>query len=210
MMDTPATASPATVGHHAPATLLSVDPGTALLFGLLFAVLMVAVWGIATFNRFVTLRQQVRESWAGIDVELKRRYDLIPNLLAVVKGYAAHERETLELVVRARAAALASTGPADTQARDEEALASGLKRLFAVAEAYPALKADEQFRALQTELADTEDRIAAARRFFNGNTRDLNALRQSFPSNLIASMMSIQAAPYFELSDAAERVVPRV
>lgn len=172
--------------------------------------LMLLVWGIATYNRFVTLRQHVRESWAGIDVELKRRYELIPNLVSVVKGYAAHERATFESVAKLRDAAVASTGPAASQARDEEALAGGMRRLFAVAEAYPALRADANFAALQRELAETEDRIAAARRFFNGNTRDLNALRQSFPSSIVGSMMGVEPGTYFELSAAAERVVPRV
>jgi LemA protein len=184
--------------------------GIAPLIIVLCVILMPLVWFIATFNSLVRVRQQVRESWADIDVELKRRYELIPNLVETVKGYAKHEREVLELVIQLRNKAMANDGPASGQAVDETALQIGMKRLFAVAEAYPTLKADAHFLALQQELANCEDRIAAARRFFNGNVRELNQLCDQFPSSIIASMFGFEHKTYFELSSEAERVVPRV
>jgi LemA protein len=171
---------------------------------------LVLLWALLTFNRFVSLRSHLRESWADIDVELKRRYELIPNLVETVKGYAAHERGVLERVVQLRNRAAANHGPAASQAVDESALMLGVKQLFAVVEAYPQLKADQHFLALQKELANTEDRIAAARRFFNGNVRDLNVLRDQFPTSLIGRMMGVEAGTFFELDSDAERVVPRV
>ena len=173
-------------------------------------VLLVLVWAIATYNRMVSLRVHVRESWADIDVELKRRYDLIPNLVATVQGYARHERETLERIIKLRNAAAANTGAYDSQAGDESALMVGMKSLFALAEAYPDLKADQNYLELQKELALTEDRIAASRRFFNANVRDLNQLCQMFPTSLIARMFGVESAGFFELENEAERVVPRV
>jgi LemA protein len=167
------------------------------------------LWFVANFNRFARVNQQIRESWADIEVELKRRYDLIPNLVETVKGYAKHEREVLEQVIQLRNKAMANHGPANVQAVDETALQIGMKRLFAVAEAYPTLKADAHFLALQQELANTEDRIAAARRFFNGNVREMNQLCEQFPTNLLASAFGFEPATYFELSNDAERVVPR-
>ncbi|MAE60333.1 MAG: hypothetical protein CMJ49_03140, partial [Planctomycetaceae bacterium] len=137
-------------------------------------VLLPLVWLIATYNGLVRLRQHVRESWSGIDTELRRRYDLIPNLVETVKGYAAHERETLEAVVRARQAAVESRGSPASQAADENVLVDTLGRLFALAEGYPDLKASGNFLELQNELVNTEDRIQAARRFYNANVRDLN------------------------------------
>ncbi|HEX3600844.1 MAG TPA: LemA family protein [Lacipirellulaceae bacterium] len=173
-------------------------------------ILMPLVWLIATFNHLVRVRQQVRESWADIDVELKRRYELIPNLVETVKGYAKHERDVLELVIQLRNKAMANNGPASGQAVDESALQIGMKRLFAVAESYPTLKADPHFLALQQELANCEDRIAAARRFFNGNVREMNQLCDQFPTNLLASAFDFKHATFFELASEAERVVPRV
>jgi LemA protein len=181
----------------------------ALVFALCF-ILMPLVWFIATFNHLVRVRQQIRESWADIDVELQRRYELIPNLVETVKGYAKHEREVLEMVIQLRNKAMANDGPASGQAVDETALQIGMKQLFAVAEAYPTLKADTHFLALQQELANCEDRIAAARRFFNGNVREMNQLCDQFPSSIIASAFNFEHATYFELSSEAERVVPRV
>ena len=186
------------------------DGVVIFLIGLGVVVLLPLVWLIATFNRFVRVRQHLKESWADIDVELKRRYDLIPNLVETVKGYAAHERETLEKVVELRDRAAANHGPASSQAADESALMLGLKQVFAIAEAYPRLKADANFLELQRELANTEDRIAASRRFYNGNVRDLNQLRETFPSNLIAGVFGFEGGTFFELESAAERVVPRV
>lgn len=168
------------------------------------------VWFIATYNRLVGVRQHIRESWSDVDVELKRRYDLIPNLVATVKGYAAHERAVLEEVSALRNRAAANHGRASEQAADENALAIGVKHLFAVAENYPQLRADAHFLALQQELAMTEDRLAAARRFFNGNVRELNQLCDSFPTNFVAGLFGVERGSYFELSSEAERVVPRV
>ena len=173
-------------------------------------VLVPLVWWIATHNRFVRLKHTVKESWADIDVELKRRYELSPNLVATVKGYARHEAEVLERVVQLRNAAMQNHGSAASQAKDENALLLGMRSLFAVAEGYPQLKSDANFRALQDELATTEDRIAAARRFFNGNVRELRNLRESFPTSLVASTMGIEEPTFFELDDANERVVPRI
>lgn len=173
-------------------------------------VLVPLVYVIATYNRLVGLRQMIAESWSDVDVELKRRYDLIPNLVNTVKGYAAHEKETLEKVIALRNAAAANHGSASSQASDETALAMGLKHLFAVVENYPQLKADAHFLELQRELALTEDRIAAARRFFNANTREMRQLCQTVPSSLIAGIFNFQPGDFFELSSEAERVTPRV
>ena len=174
------------------------------------ALLLPLVWVLASYNRIVRLRQHIRESWAGIDVELKRRYDLIPNLVETVRGYARHERETLERVVELRNRASANSGTAESQAADESELMRSVGQLFALAEGYPGLKADRQFLELQKELSNTEDRIAAARRFYNGNVREMNQLVQMFPTSLIASVFGFGRESYFELSNDAERVVPRV
>ncbi len=168
------------------------------------------IWFIGTYNLLVRLRQHVRDSWAGIDTELRRRYDLIPNLVSTVQGYAAHEREALEAVTEARSRAVAATGPPGDQAIEENGLVSALRRLFAVAEGYPQLKASENFLALQKELANTEDRIQATRRFYNGNVRDLNTRIEVFPSNLIASLFRFHPAEFFEIEDAVVRAAPHV
>ena len=185
----------------------SVPPVVWVVVGVLG---LVVLWALLTFNRFVSLRSHLRESWADIDVELKRRYELIPNLVAAVKGYAGHERSVLERVVQLRNRAAANHGTAASQAVDESALMLGVKQLFAVVEAYPQLKADQHFLALQKELANTEDRIAAARRFFNANVRDLNVLRAQFPTSVIGGMFGFETGTFFELDSDAERVVPRV
>jgi LemA protein len=183
----------------------------AVALGIIGGVLLLGlVWAIANYNRMARVRQHIRESWSDIDVELKRRYDLIPNLVGTVKGYAAHERDVLQEVTRLRNQAVASRGSATSQAVDESALMLGLKKLFAVAEGYPTLKADANFRALQRELSITEDRIAAARRFYNGNIREMSQLCQTFPTNLIARAFSFESGDYFELQREAERVVPRI
>jgi LemA protein len=168
------------------------------------------IWLIASYNSFVRVGQHLRESWSDIEVEMKRRYELIPNLVETVRGYAKHEREVLESVVKLRNQAMASHGPAAEQAVDETALAIGMKRLFAVAESYPQLKADAHFLALEQELANCEDRIAAARRFYNANVREMNQMCDAFPTNMLAGMFGFQRTTYFELSSEAERVVPRV
>jgi len=169
-----------------------------------------AVFLMGNYNRFVRVRQHICESWSDIEVEMKRRYELIPNLVETVRGYAAHERTVLERVIELRNRAQASHGSANEQSVDETALQIGMKQLFAVVEGYPQLKADAHFLALQQELANCEDRIAAARRFFNANVRDMNQLCESFPSNLVAGLFGFERATYFELSSDAERVVPRV
>jgi LemA protein len=186
------------------------EPAGIALLVFAGVVLLAGTWLIATYNRFVRLRQHIRESWSGVDVELKRRYDLIPNLVETVKGYAAHERTTLERVIELRNRAAANQGPAASQAEDENELLRGLKQVFVLAEGYPQLRADQHFLELQRELALTEDRIAAARRFFNGNVREYSALRQMFPTSVIASAFGFKEETFFELSSEAERVVPRV
>ena len=176
--------------------------GVILLVGL--------AWLVVNYNRFARLRQHIRESWSGIDVELKRRYELLPNLVETVKGYARHEREVLEEVTTLRNRAMANHGSAASQAVDETAMLLSLKKLFAVVEAYPDLKADTSFLALQKELSNTEDRIAAARRFYNANIREMSQLCETFPTNLIAGAFGFEGGDYFELRDEAERVVPKV
>jgi len=171
---------------------------------------VILIWVVITMNRFVRLRQHMRESWADIDVELKRRYDLIPNLVETVKGYALHERTTLERVIELRNRAAANSGSASSQASDESQLMLGLKQLFALAEGYPELQADQHFLNLQRQLALTEDRIAAARRFYNGNARTLNVLRKSIPTSLVGWALEVEPASFFELTSDAERVVPRL
>lgn len=182
-----------------------------IALGALAGVALIALlWGVIVYNRFVRLRSHIRDAWSGIDVELKRRYDLIPNLVETVKGYAAHERDTLELLTEARSKAMANHGPADAQAADERQLAGALTRVVAVAEQYPDLKADAAFLDLQRQLAETEDRIAAARRFYNGNVRTNNQLTRMVPSNIIANVFNFPPQPYFELDDPTERQAPGV
>jgi len=181
-----------------------------ILIVVLVAVLIPVIWWIAVFNRITNLKNTTEESWSDIDVELKRRYDLIPNLVETVKGYAKHEQETLERVVALRDVAMGNRGSAESQGRDESQLGLAMKRLFAVAEGYPELKSDANFRVLQEELAITEDRIAAARRFFNGNVRDLRNILQSFPTSVVGGAMNVTEPTFFELEDDSERVVPRV
>jgi len=170
------------------------------------AAVLVVGWLWASYNRFVLQRELVDNSWATVDTELRRRYDLVPNLVATVKGYAAHEREALEAVVQARRAAVAATGSPEEQAPAENLLVDGLKQLFAVAEAYPDLKADQHFLELQRELVATEDRIQAARRIFNGNVRDLNRRVEQVPSNLVARLGGFRRAEYFQIDDAVREV----
>jgi len=173
-------------------------------------IVVVVLYVMGTYNGLVRLRQHVRESWSGIDTELKRRYNLIPNLVETVKGYASHEQETLDRVISARAKAVDSTGSPASQARDENALVGALRQLFAVVESYPDLKANQNFLQLQGQLTDTEDRIQAARRFYNANVRDLNTRIEVFPSNVIANLFSFKKEEFFELEDAAQREVPTV
>ncbi|MCU0678268.1 MAG: LemA family protein [Candidatus Pacebacteria bacterium] len=170
---------------------------------------VVALYLVFTYNNFVRLTQRAKEAWADIDVQLKRRYDLIPNLVETVKGYASHERATLEAVTNARAEATSTHIDAGAitpeqitaMAGAEAALGGALGKLLAVAEAYPDLKANTNFAQLQSELADTENKIQAARRFYNGNVRDLLIALQSFPGNVIGNMFSFSEMPYFELPE---------
>jgi LemA protein len=168
-------------------------------------VVAILLWAALNYNALVRIRQHVRESWSDIDTELKRRYDLIPNLVETVKGYAAHENKVLTQVTEARNRAKASHGSVAQQAADEKQLVAGLRGLLAVAENYPDLKANENFLALQKELVNTEDRIQAARRFFNGNVRDLNTRIEVFPSNLIASLFNFKPESFFEVESAVTR-----
>jgi LemA protein len=176
----------------------------------LFCLLVVAVlvWALVAYNRLVRQRNQVKASWAQIDVQLKRRHDLIPNLVETVKGYAGHERAALEAVIAARSRAVQATGLAD-RADAENMLTQTLGRLFALSEAYPDLKANQNFAALQSELAMTEDKISYARQFYNSAVQTLTNSIQSFPTNLIAGMFGFQPAPYFEAAEA-ERATARV
>lgn len=173
-------------------------------------VLVAALWVVVTFNRLVSLRNLVAESWRQIDVELHRRHDLVPNLVETVRAYAVHERTVLEDVVRLRAAAAAPGATPAQQAEQEGALGGALSRLVAVAEGYPELKSSANFVELQRQLAETEDRIAAGRRFYNANVRSLNTAVESVPSNLVASWFGFGHAEYFELTDPGVRAVPAV
>jgi len=172
-----------------------------ILFGIIG---VVVIWFIASYNGFVRLVNRVKEAWADIDVQLKRRYDLIPNLVETVKGYATHEREAFEKVTQARAKALG----AQTVREKEEAdnmVSSALKSIFAIAEAYPQLRAVESFVNLQNEISDTENKIQAARRFYNTNVRDLNTKIETFPPNIIAKMFNFQKREFFELEEEAAK-----
>ena len=175
--------------------------GVLLLLGLIFVLIR---------NGIIGSRNRVDEAWSGIDVQLKRRHDLVPNLVEAVKGYATHEREVFDAVTRARAAAASPGSSPAEQGRQEGALGQALGRLFAVAEAYPDLKASTNFLELQQQLAETEDRIAAGRRFYNANVRALNTRVESFPSNLVASSFGFHKEEYFEVEDEAVRTAPTV
>ncbi len=176
----------------------------------LAVVVLVGVALVVSYNRFVSQRNLVAESWRQIDVELHRRHDLIPNLVETVKGYASHERGVFEAVTRARAAAASPGSTPAAQAQQEGILGQALGRLFAVAEAYPDLKASTNFLELQRQLTETEDRIAAGRRFYNANVRALNTRVESFPSNIVASTFNFKQAEYFEVEDVAIRSAPAV
>ena len=168
------------------------------------------LWLIGTYNGLIRLRNHCQESWADIDTELKRRHNLIPNLVSTVKGYAAHERATLESVIAARERAEAHHDRVKDQAIDESSLVREVGHLFALAENYPELKADRNFLQLQQELVNTEDRIQAARRFYNANVRDLKNRIEMFPSSLVAGGMNLGQWDYFEIADLAIRQAPQV
>jgi len=168
----------------------------------IIALLVLAL--IAVYNALIARRNRIEEAWSDIEVQMKRRYDLIPNLIETVKGYAAHERGVFENVTRARAAAMGAR-TAEEHAKAENMLSSTLKTLFAVAEAYPDLKANVNFLELQRELSDTENKIQAARRFYNTNVRDFNIMLESFPTNLIAGSFKFEKKEFFDLEEEAAR-----
>lgn len=172
---------------------------------LLLIVLVLVIWFIAAYNGFVKLVNRAKEAWSDIDIQLKRRYDLIPNLVNTVKGYASHESSAFENVTKARSQAMgvSSAGNLQAKAQAEDALSGSLKSIFAIAEAYPDLKANQNFMSLQAELSDTENKIQAARRFYNGNVRDLNTAIESFPGNIISGTFHFQKMELFGL-DAAD------
>ena len=180
--------------------------GLAVLGGL---VVLVLLWFVGVYNGLVGARNQVKNAWSQIDVQLKRRYDLIPNLVETVKGYAKHEKDVFENVARARSACMAATGPADA-AKAENFLSQTLKSLFAVAEAYPELKANQNFLALQEELTSTENKVSFARQFYNDTVMRYNTKIQTVPSNIVAGMFSFKAEEFFQVENAAERVAPKV
>lgn len=170
---------------------------------------LIALWAIAAYNGLISARNQVNSTWAQIDVQLKRRYDLIPNLVETVKGYAKHEQETLERVVQARNAALAA-GTVEEMAAKEGELRQTLRSLFALSESYPALKANENFLKLQDELAGTENKISFSRQFYNDSVYRYNTRAQVFPTNIIAGMFRFGLEPLFEIEVPAERETPQV
>jgi len=171
-------------------------------------VVVLLLYIILTYNGLVTLRNRVKESWSDIDVQLKRRYDLIPNLVEVVKGYASHEKETLERVITARNVAMSANG-AKEKGEAENVLSGALKNLFALSENYPDLKASTNFLELQRELADTENKIQAARRFYNGNVKDFNTKIEMFPTNIVANMFNFKTNDFFSIADE-EKENPQV
>lgn len=181
-------------------TLLWIIVGIAVLVG---------GWLLLTYNSLVRRNNQVKEAWSDIDVQLKRRHNLIPNLVETVKGYAQHEREAFDSVTTARARALSANTP-NEHAKAENMLTTSLKSLFAVAEAYPDLKANTNFLELQRELSDTENKIMAAHRFYNSNVRDFTTAIESVPTNLVASAFGFKKYEFFELDDAAARSVPKI
>jgi len=182
------------------------------LIVLLALIVVVVVGGIASYNRFVSQRNLIKDAWANIDTELRRRYDLIPNLVSTVQGYATHEREVFENVTKARALATAATGSPAAQAAAEGPFVAALRQLLAVAENYPQLRANENFLALQGELSNTEDRLQTARRFYNGNVRDYNRRVQSFPSMIVAKFGNFELEEFFEVDESlrGDAGVPKV
>lgn len=183
-----------------------------ILVLILVVVAILIIWLIAVFNGLITMRNKVQEAWSDIDVQLKRRYDLIPNLIETVKGYAGHEKKTLQDVTDARTRAMAAEQKGDVKAAGEaeNMLVGALKTLFAVAENYPDLKANQNFLSLQTDLRDTEDKVQASRRFYNGNVRDFNTKQEQFPTNAVAGIFGFKKAEFFEIGKEEERAAPQV
>lgn len=181
---------------------------STLVIGLILAAIVIIIV-IGIYNGLVRKKIRVDESWSDIDVQLKRRYDLIPNLIETVKGYATHEKEVFEKVTEARTTAMSAGSLAD-KSKAEGELGNTLKSLFAVAENYPTLRASENFQKLQDELTDTENKIEAARRFYNGNVREFNMAVQVFPSNIFAGILGFKAREFFETANSEEREAPKV
>lgn len=180
-----------------------------ILWILLAIIVVIVVWAIGTYNHLVRLKALLDEGWSGIDVQLKRRYDLIPNLVATVQGYSIHEKSILEDIARFRAASLNATG-IEQKALAENGLTQALKTLFAVAENYPQLKANENFLHLQKELTKIEDEVQLSRRYYNGTARNYNVSVTTFPSHIVASTFNFNKVAYFELTNTHERDVPKV
>jgi LemA protein len=181
---------------------------TTALWIVLGVLVLIAILGVVSYNRFVSQRQLIKDSWANIDTELRRRYDLIPNLVETVRGYASHERTVFENVTRARAAAASATGSPAEQAAAEGPFVAALRQLFAVVENYPDLKANTNFLALQQELANTEDRLQTSRRFYNANVRQYNERVGQFPSMIIANMFKFEVEEFFEIEEALREAGP--
>lgn len=175
-----------------------------LIWIILAIVVVIAIWLVAVYNGLIRSKNRTDEAWSDIDVQLKRRYDLIPNLVETVKGYAAHEQGTLQKVIDARNTAMAASGTAAEKSAAENELSQTLKSIFALSEAYPDLKANTNFMKLQDELSDTENKIQAARRFYNGNVRDFNTMVEVFPTNIINNMLKFKKYDFFE-ADATEK-----
>jgi len=169
-------------------------------------IVIVGLWAVSIYNGLITLKNRVDEAWSDIDVQLKRRYDLIPNLVNTVKGYATHEKEVFEKVTEARANAMGA-GTTEGKAKAENMLSDTLKSLFAVAEAYPDLKANQNFLELQRELTDTEDKIQASRRFYNGNVRDFNIKIEIFPNSIFAGILNFTKREFFEAAEGEKEAI---
>lgn len=181
---------------------------TALI--VLGLVIVLAIFAVSLYNGLVAARNAVKNAWSSIDVQLKRRHDLIPNVIEAVKGYAAHERQTLDDVIKARQEAASSRGSVEERAGAENALTRSLRALFALAEAYPNLKANENFIALQEELSSTENKIGFARQYYNDTAMQYKNRVEMFPGNIIAGMFNFRAEPFFQMEAAGDREVPRV
>lgn len=177
---------------------------------LLAVAVALVLWAVSIYNGLVRRKTIVGEAWSGIDAQLKRRANLIPNLVETVKGYATHERETFDELTKLRSQGQAAEGDVEKRAQTEQAITAAIGKVMAVAEAYPALRASENFQTLQADLSNLEDQIQLARRYYNGAVRDLNVMVQQFPSNIVASRTGFEIAKFFELEDEKDRAVPKV
>jgi LemA protein len=185
--------------------------GMLIAFVVLVVIILVLVmWVVSMYNGLVGARNEVKNAWSQIDVQLKRRHDLIPNLVETVKGYAAHERGTLDAVVKARNLAISAGGAVEDRAKAENVLTQSLRSLFAVAEAYPDLKANQNFLSLQEEVSSTENKIGFSRQYYNDSAMKYKNRIEMFPSNLIAAMFNFHPEPFFQVEDAADKAVPQV